>query len=64
MLVIPVVTKAEAIDYIRTQTKFEVSDEYLDSVWGVLDPNGDGSLDESEFPRFVEVVTRAAEKAR
>ena len=57
-----VVTKAEAITYIRTQTEFSVSDAYLTSVWEVLDPNGDGVLDGAEFPRFVEVVTQAAQK--
>jgi hypothetical protein len=57
-----VVTKAEAITYIRSQTNFEVSDSYLASIWEVLDPNSDGVLDETEFPRFVEAVTQAAQK--
>jgi hypothetical protein len=40
------VTREEAMSYIRTETSFDLSDAYLASVWEILDPNGDGALDE------------------
>ena len=52
------VTKEEATEYLRKERQVDLDDHSIDVIWQVLDEDGSGDLDISEFPRFLEVVNK------
>jgi hypothetical protein len=56
------VTKEEATEYLRKERQVNLDAHSIDVIWQALDADGNGSLDISEFPRFLEVVNKEIER--
>lgn len=52
------VTRTEATDYLRKERKVHLDEHSINIIWRALDTDGNGVLDISEFPRFVQVVDK------
>eukprot|EP01046_Picozoa_sp_COSAG06_P027300 COSAG06_NODE_2402_length_6947_cov_4.005111_5_plen_1113_part_00 len=52
------VSKEEAKQYLRKERQVDLDAHSIDVIWQALDDDGNGTLDISEFPRFLEVVDK------
>ena len=52
------VTRTEATDYLRKERNVHLDEHSINIIWRALDTDGNGVLDISEFPRFVQVVDK------
>jgi hypothetical protein len=52
------VSKEEATEYLRKERQVYLDEHSIDLVWLALDEDGNGDLDITEFPRFLEVVEK------
>eukprot|EP01043_Picozoa_sp_COSAG02_P062389 COSAG02_NODE_8596_length_2510_cov_2.997097_1_plen_805_part_10 len=57
------VTKEEATEYLRKERQVLLDDNSVSTIWSVLDEDGSGDLDITEFPRFLEVVNKEIARA-